>query len=201
MRALWQEYGRTGRGVGETEMEVLAERISGVRLKRFFAGALYSCADLPLAALLRDFGIKVTLRAAQSASDRGGMSEKREPGEPQAVLGARTEAFGPEVRLTQVFDGGCAQAAGLSAGDVLVAFDGIRVSSANFERLLERRKPGERMHVHAFRRDELIVRELRLLAAPVDTYGLEIDVRAPATRRRLRDAWLKATAGAASRRR
>jgi len=202
MRALWQEYGKTGRGVGETDIEVLAERISGVRLERFFTSALYSCADLPLAALLRDFGIKVTLRAAQSASDRGGgMSEKREPSEPRAVLGARTEAFGPEVKLAQVFDGGCAQAAGLSAGDVLVAFDGIRVSSANFERLLERRKPGERMHVHAFRRDELIVRELRLLAAPVDTYGLEIDVHAPATRRRLRDAWLKPTTGAASRRR
>ena len=204
MRALWQDYGKSGRGVGETDIEVLAERISGMRLKRFFARALYSQEDLALAPLLHDFGIKVTRRAARSASDRGGApSEKRDPAEPRAVLGARTEAFGPEVKLAQAFDGGCAQAAGLSAGDVLVAFDGIRVNSANWERLLERRRPGERMQVHAFRRDELIVRAVRLLAAPVDTYGLEIDARAPAMCRRLRDAWLEppATARTARRRR
>ena len=196
MRALWQAFGRTGRGVGETEIEVLAERISGVRLRRFFQSALYSCEELPLAPLLQAFGIAVTRRAAESVSDRGGGAPKdRGRATSRAVLGARTDSAANDVRLAQVFDAGSAQAAGLSAGDVLVAFDGIRVTPGNIERLLERRLPGERVQIHAFRRDELIVRDVRLLPAPEDTYTLAIDERAPATRRRRRDAWLKTAAG------
>ena len=195
MHGLWQEFGKTGRGVGEAEIEVLAEQVCGVRLKRFFQSAVHACDDLPLAPLLHDFGIKVTCRTAQSTSDRGG-NTNRERAAARAVLGARTEAAGAEVKLAQVFDGGSSQAAGLSAGDVLVAFDGIRVNPANLERLLDRRHPGERVRVHAFRRDELMVHDVRLLEAPLDTYALAIDERAPALRKRRREAWLKTTASA-----
>lgn len=198
MRALWEDYGKTGRGLGETEIEALAERASGVRLERFFARALYSCEDLALAPLLNAFGIKVSRSPAASAADRGGgtLPKRRERAEPRAVLGARTDIVGSEVKLGQVFDGGAAQAAGLSAGDTLVAFDGIRVTGANIERLLERRRPGERARIHAFRRDELIERDVRLRAAPADTYALAIDERAQAAAKRRRDAWLKTTSSA-----
>jgi predicted metalloprotease with PDZ domain len=202
MRALWQEFGRTGRGVGEADIEPLAERISGVRLGRFFRSAVHSCDELELAPLLQAFGIKVVRRAAESASDRGGNpARQRDDGAPRAVLGARTEAIGTDVRLAQVFDGGCAQAGGLSAGDVLLAFDGIRVTPGNVERLLERRRPGERVRVHAFRRDELIERDLRLLPAPQDTYALTIDDHAAPARKRLRDAWLAPARGGSGNRR
>ena len=193
MRALWQEFGRSGRGVGETEIEMLAQRVSGVRLERFFQSALHSCDELALVPLLKAFGIKVSRHAAESVSDRGGTLPKdRARARARAVLGARTETLGTDVRLAQVFDGGCAQAAGLSAGDVLVAFDGIRVTPGNVERLLERRRPGERVRMHAFRRDELIVRDVRLLAAPEDTYALAIEEHAGPARKRRREAWLTA---------
>ena len=202
MRALWESHGKPGRGVGETELETLAERISGVRLKRFFAVALHSCEDLALGRLLTAFGVKVACSAAESAADRGGGTPKRRGrSTPRAALGARTDAAGADVRLAQVFDGGAAQAAGLAAGDTLIAFDSIRVTAANIERLLERRHPGERVRVHAFRRDELIERDVRLLAAPLDTYALTIDERAPRARKRRRDAWLKTASAAKAERR
>jgi predicted metalloprotease with PDZ domain len=202
MHALWEDYGQSGSGVGETEIEALAERVTGVRLKRFFARALYSTEDLSLTALLRAFGVKVYLRPAQSPADRGGVlpTGDAKSSVPRVTLGVRTEAVGGELRLAQVFDAGCAQAAGLSAGDTLLAIDGIRVSASNLERLLERHLPGQRVKIHAFRRDELIERNVRLKAGPADTYALEIDERASGTRKRQRSAWLTAATLPAKRR-
>jgi predicted metalloprotease with PDZ domain len=190
MRALWAEYGCSGRGVGEDEVEALAERVSGVPLRRFFDRALRATEDLPLQSLLRDCGIQTQLFAAQSSGDRGGnapASARR----PRAVLGARIDAAGNEIKLSQVFDAGAAQAAGLSAGDVLIALNGLRLTPGNWEQMLGRYRPGDVVRATAFRRDELIERSVQLKAAPRDTYALTMEMRPTATQRRLLDSWLQ----------
>jgi len=192
MRALWQQYGRSGPGVGETEVEACAEAIAGVRLKRFFDRALRSTDDLGLAELLRTVGIKLVVGPAQSSGDRGGSAPRADHGSPpRAVLGAKTDAVGNEVRLSQVFDGGAAQVAGLSAGDALIAIDGIRATAGNLETLIGRRRPGDRLRILAFRRDEVIEKQVRLLAAPADTCTLALDPRATADARRRMARWLR----------
>ena len=189
MRALWREYGLRCRGVGEDELEALAERVTGVRLKAFFDRALRSTADLPLPALFADFGVGSSLHAAQSNTDRGG-GRPPAPGPARAVLGARIDAASADVRLTQVFDDGAAQRAGLSAGDVLVALDGLRITPGNWEQLLGRYRAGASVRATAFRRDELIERTVRLRAAARDTYALWIDPQAKPAQKRLREGWL-----------
>jgi len=192
MRGLWQAFGKTGRGIGESELEAYAEKISGVRLKRFFDHALRSTDDLGLAELLRTVGVKLSKYSAQSNADRGGSAPKAgDKPPPRAVLGARTDTVGSEVRLGQVFDGGAAQAAGLSAGDTLIAIDDVRATAGNLETLLGRRRPGDRLRVLAFRRDEVIETVVRLRAAPADTCALGLDARAPAAARRRQDRWLR----------
>jgi predicted metalloprotease with PDZ domain len=52
--------------------------------------------------------------------------------------------------------------AGLSAGDILIALDGIKVTSSNLDRLLERAQIGHVIEIHAFRRDELMQFEVEL---------------------------------------
>jgi len=53
----------------------------------------------------------------------------------------------------------------LSAGDVLVAVDGLRVDApAGLDVLLSQYRAGERVQVHVFRRDELRVFTVRLSA-------------------------------------
>jgi predicted metalloprotease with PDZ domain len=189
MRALWREYGLRGRGVGEDELEALAERVTGVRLARFFDRALRSTAELPLPALLRDFGVGASLSAAQSNADRGG-TRPSAPTPARPVLGARIDASGVEVKLGQVFDAGAAQQAGLAAGDILIALDGLRITPANWEQVLARYRPGATVRATAFRRDELIERTLRLRSAPRDTYALWLDAQVKPSQRRLLDAWL-----------
>jgi predicted metalloprotease with PDZ domain len=191
MRALWREYGRTGRAVEEDEIERLAERVSGVRLGRFFDRAVRGTEDLQWELLLRSFAVRLGVSAAQSQADRGG-GKPDENARERAVLGARVDAAGSEVKLAQVFDDGAAQAAGLSAGDILIALDGLRITPSNWEQMVARYRPGVVVRATAFRRDELIERRVRLRAAARDTCYLSIDERASRAQRQLLDAWLGA---------
>jgi predicted metalloprotease with PDZ domain len=94
------------------------------------------------------------------------------------------------VKLTHVLDGGAAQAAGLAAGDVLAAIDGLRVTPKTLDASLARLRPGDATRVVAFRRDELHEFELKPLAPPPDTCVLHL-ARKPGPRAaRLRRGWL-----------
>ncbi|KZE33183.1 M61 family metallopeptidase [Crenobacter luteus] len=172
MRALWAKWLADGKGLAEDEWERVATEVAGVELADFFAAALRSTADLPLAELLKAQGVSLVFDAAASASDKGGLAGSARPGKPRAVLGARTAADPAGVRLTHVLDGGAAQAAGLAGGDVLVAID--RLKAADVDRQLARFEPGDTVTVHYFRRDELSSAKLVLGAAPRDTARLAL---------------------------
>ena len=57
--------------------------------------------------------------------------------------------------IQSVMQHGAAHQGGLSAGDVLVAIDGLRVNASNLEELLSRYHTKQKALVHVFRRDEL----------------------------------------------
>ncbi|MCX4165853.1 MULTISPECIES: M61 family metallopeptidase [Paraburkholderia] len=180
MRLLWQRYGRDfyrGKPVGveEADVEALFAEATGANLAELFTDGVRGTVDLPLAALLAPFG--VTLKPETDASAK-------------PSLGARVRG-GADCTLAAVHDGSAAQKAGLSAGDVLVAIDGLRVTGANLDALLARYLPGVKVEIHAFRRDELRVVQLKLDAPEVARYVLSAaDSRAVETR--ARERWLKA---------
>jgi predicted metalloprotease with PDZ domain len=82
-------------------------------------------------------------------------------------------AVGAKVRI--VFDGGAAQKSGLSAGDILLALDGIKVTADGISDMLKRYRVGETVRIHFFRRDELLERELVLEGAPFKAYYLTMN--------------------------
>ena len=94
------------------------------------------------------------------------------------------------LKIANVFDGGAAQAAGLSAGDMLVAIDGLKASASSFDKLLARRLAGDSAEIHVFRRDELMRFEVELRAPLADTARLAVDPDAGANAIALREAWL-----------
>jgi predicted metalloprotease with PDZ domain len=168
MRALWQRHGLTGTGVPEDGVERVTAEVTGLDLKPEFDAWVRGTQVLPLEKLLATHGIEMTLRGAESADDKGGKAGKAS-GTSRASFGARTRSEGKDVLVTHVLEGGAAQEAGLAAGDVIVAIDGLRAGSAGLERALTSRKPGAVLKVHAFRRDELMQFDVRLKRAPQDT--------------------------------
>ncbi|MHB8493804.1 MAG: M61 family metallopeptidase [Casimicrobiaceae bacterium] len=185
MRALWNRHGRTGAGVTENGLQSIAEELAGADLEDFFGRYVDGTDDPPLAALLDAFGVDLHLRPAGGAKDRGGKPAAAPL--PACWLGASAN---DAMKLRHVFSRGPAERAGLAPQDTLVALDGLKASAPALEALLATRAPGDRVQVHAFRRDELFTVEVELEAAPADTCHLTLRAEAPAQALALRRAWL-----------
>ena len=181
MRLLWQRYGRDfyrGKqaGVDENEVEALIEEATGVALGRLFADAVHGTRDLPLAELLAPLGVTLVPDVATGAAAK-------------PTIGARLRG-GADCTLAAVYEGGAAHRAGLSAGDTLIAVDGLRVTGTNLDALLARYRPGDKVEIHAFRRDELRTAKLKLDGPEVTRYRLTAAAK-PAAATKAREAWLQ----------
>jgi len=191
MRSLWTRYAAKGIGVPEDAIEAVAEEVAGTSLRAFFDRALRSTREIQLAPLLAEAGLTLRQREAESAADRGGKPAPDGSARMRRVsLGLRTAADPQGVKVTHVIAASAGERAGIAAGDVIVAVDGLRASGATLEPRLARRRPGERVKLHIFRRDELHEIEAELATPVEDTAYIEMDARANAGAR-LRAAWLK----------
>src|SRR5258706_11787298 len=85
------------------------------------------------------------------------------------MFGVRGRVQGAGTAVTHVLEGGAAQEAGIAAGDLIVALDGLRPGQKGLDAALDTRRAGERVRIHAFRRDELMSFEARLGRAAADT--------------------------------
>ena len=169
LRILWQRYGRTGIGVPEGAIDAIVAELGGDAIGDFFARYVHGTDDAPLEMLLREFGIDYTLRAGVNGADRGGKPSSSPS--PLSWLGTRV---GKDLALQHVMTGSPAERAGLAARDVLVAVDGVRASIDSLDKLLTTTRAGERIAVHAFRRDELMCFDVTLAEAPLDTCFLTL---------------------------
>ena len=145
MRALWQ----SPHGLGEDEFSKVVMQATGLDLSDEVIAWTQTTIDLPLRTLLERAGYTWT--------------ENREL---HPDFGMRLAQRGPDLVVTVCHEGRPAQRAGLSAQDVIVAMDGIKVNDAQLKARVSRKKVGESLEIHAFRRDELKTFTLKL-AAPV----------------------------------
>jgi predicted metalloprotease with PDZ domain len=181
MRALWQRYGRDffsaggGRGIEESEVLALFEEVSGLRLAAYFKRHIQGTDDVPLAALLAPFG--VTLDQPESSI--------------KPDIGVRLTAEGGDSKIAAVFEGGAAHKGGLSAGDKLVALDGLRVPASGLDGLLGRYRIGDTVALHVFRRDELMQFSVKLKADATPKWAFKVADKPAAAVKRLYGGWLK----------
>lgn len=180
MRALWQQFGRdfyqkfaTGeqQGLPEDAIESIVLQLTGVNIKRFLDRYVRGTDDVPLAKLFEAFGV---------AYNPAGKSAR-------PALGVRVVKDGNDCKLANVYEGRAAHLAGLSAGDVLIAINDLRVTAADaadgLASALSRYRVGETLQLHAFRRDELLVVQATLQGddMPSSTLSVQQNARAPLT--------------------
>ena len=179
MRLLWRQCKAAGSayaGIAPADVAPAILEATGVDVARSLRAWTEDTRDPALEALLPEFGVLVERSPALASAHF-------------ALLGCRVAA-GNEGRITQVYDGTPAQVAGLSAGDQLVAINGLRASGARLDALLARHQPGEQVEVLVFRRDELHRFTLTLARQAPEKWKLAVDPRASLRARRLRSGWL-----------
>ncbi|MEL6344537.1 MAG: PDZ domain-containing protein [Myxococcota bacterium] len=191
MRTLWQRHGQPGRGVPEDGIEKIAAELLGEDLTEFFDLAVRGTADLPMAELLGAFAVGFRRRPAESAKDRGGSASKTsiDALRSRGSLLIKAKSADGGSKITHVLDGGGGQDAGLSAGDVVIALDGLKCGGGLIEKLAER-SPGETVTLHAFRRGVLMTFEATLKPPPDTVVYLELLDDADEAALARRNAWL-----------
>ena len=163
MRRLWLEYGKPAIGVPEGRIESMAGELCGEDLEPFFAAYLHGVDDYPLDEWLEQLGIQLQWRVSEGQNDKGGTA----PTDKGLMInfGAAYKPSALGIELTQVYIYESAQLAGLSAGDNVIAINGIQASNGNLTGMLENARPGDIWRIDAFRRDELMQFQM-ILAAP-----------------------------------
>jgi predicted metalloprotease with PDZ domain len=105
-------------------------------------------------------------------------------------LGVTTRNEGRALFVSSVRSDGPAEAAGLYAGDELVAIDGMRVDPARLTARLAERAAGATVRATVFRRDELMEIPVTLGDAPAETAAIVPRDDATPAQAALREAWL-----------
>ena len=181
MRALWRDYGKKEIGVPEGLIEAIASQVAGVDLSAFFATAVYGKTDIDLTPIFASVAIDFVWKHPTRVK----------PEDPiPASFGARIGSEGNgDAKLMQVFTDGAAQRAGLSAGDAVLAVDGLRVNAGNMDTRLRSYAVGEVIAVLASRRDEIKTFLVTLQEQGATLCSLTTQA-SPAVSLARREAWL-----------
>jgi predicted metalloprotease with PDZ domain len=171
MRQLWQRQLKSGDGVEAQTIQDLIVSIVDADIHDFLHQLIYTSNEMPLDELLATVGIERRLRQSASQKDRGG--KPAEGPVPEVDLGAFLQEKEGGLQIIRINEDGSAQRAGLSANDVIVAVDGLKLTLASLEQRLLLASVDELWKIHAFRRDELMEFELGLLAATKTTVVLQ----------------------------
>jgi predicted metalloprotease with PDZ domain len=172
MVQLWRDLGMTGRGLEEDEIFERVAALGGKALGRWLKTAVSGTEELPLARELGANGVRLDWKADSELP----------------WLGARLAGEGSEAKLSHVLSGSPAEQAGLAAGDLLVALNGLRVTRQNLDTLLGSLSVDVPVACHYFRHDRLGQTRLTLAPAPRQTASLQ--PRPGAVARERRRAWL-----------
>jgi predicted metalloprotease with PDZ domain len=149
MRHLWQTYGARDRGYADADLCAEVGRAVDLDVAPFFARFISGREDPDLAGELRNFGY--FLRPKNGRDENGPPAEER----PDPWLGVSTRVDGGRLMVASAISGGPAEHAGLYAGDEIVAVDRFRVDERRLTDRIGARRPGDRVQVSVFRRDEL----------------------------------------------
>lgn len=153
---LWREYGAKGVGVPEDGMDAVIEKATGVDVNAFLDEHVRRPGALDFEAALAGIGLRLRRKSTPDDKPR------------PSWIGATLEGREDGTRLTLVDHEGPAHAAGLMAGDVVIALDGHRVGR-DLEKRLEIHRAGEVVTWTAFREGRLVEGRLTFGDDPVGT--------------------------------
>ncbi len=187
MRLFWTRYGARGEGFAEEVVQRTVEEATGVELGGFFDKLVRGRDELDAAPFLRAVGLRVKTSLADEPAE----------GEPAGGWLGATLKEDAALTVSGALDGGPAVAAGLYAGDEIVALDGFRVDLSGLKERLASRKPGDKAAFTIFRRDELRSVTVTLGERPHDKFQV-VPVEDPSDAERAAyRAWLGADLPAA----
>ena len=139
LRYAYQQFVEAGSDYAGLDEDFIGELIweaTGVDVTDQLQAWVYGCEEPDYVQVLKSMGYGVKHETQSLVRSR---------------LGVSVRADGVESVVTQVFDATAAQAAGLAAGDRLVALDNVRVEASKLEKMISRIPVDEPVSLYVFR--------------------------------------------------
>ncbi len=140
MGQMWQKFGKPEIGFTPQQLEEVIESVAGIQLKDFFYRYLETTQDLPFDDYLEPFGLKLKPIIETEATP---------------FVGIRIQTENGKEIIKFVEAGSPAEIAGIDANDELLAIDGIRVNSDQFNERLKDYQSGDIIAITVFHQDQL----------------------------------------------
>jgi len=137
-------------GLDENNFAQIVQYVTGVKLTKQINAWAAGTTDLPLQKCLSNAGITLNWKAQ----------------DPHPSIDANFKAVGANLTISHVFEHGTAHRAGLSAHDILIAIDSLKVGATrdNFNQIMARYRPKDQINVTVFRGDVLRTFKVTLVA-------------------------------------
>ena len=139
LRYAYQQFVEAGSDYAGLDEDFIGELIweaTGVDVTDQLQAWVYGCEEPDYVQVLKSMGYGAKYETQSLVRSR---------------LGVSVRADGVESVVTQVFDATAAQAAGLAAGDRLVALDNVRVEASKLEKMISRIPVDEPVSLYVFR--------------------------------------------------
>lgn len=175
MLKMWQQFGQAEIGFTPEQLQEVIESVAGMDLDDFFKRYVDGTEELPFNQYLEPFGLQMV----------GEFEE-----EPVPYLGVKAQTENGRELIKFVEAGTPAYAAGIDAGDELLAIDGIRVTAQQLSDRLKDYQPGDTIQVTVFHQEELRTYPVTL-ASPCPSRYQVITMESPsATQKQNFEGWL-----------
>ncbi|MEM9156262.1 MAG: PDZ domain-containing protein, partial [Cyanobacteria bacterium P01_F01_bin.33] len=141
MRELWQQFGQVEKGYSDRELREAFERAATTSLNDVFENYIEGTVELDYNYFLQPFGLQLDAKPGDK------------PPVPQVGLTLKAESG--TIKISRVDMGSPAQAAGIWAGDELLALNGYKVTAETWRDRLRDYQPGQTVTISIFQREEL----------------------------------------------
>lgn len=175
MRLLWKKYGSQQLGVPENGIQTAIEAVAGSSFADFFERYV-SGTETP------DYGKYLSVAGLEIVEIDGDSS--------QPDLGVRLSGDERETRIRSVRLDSPAANGGLAIDDILLAVNGQRIHSENYQRIMNRFQPDETIRVTVFRRNQLREFEVQLSPNPAKRWVIRENPNATPAQKSVLNSWL-----------
>lgn len=173
MRELWIHFGRPQIGTSMEDFSAIANVLCNQDIAPALERCLNATEAFDLTKILSEFGVSwQPSKYKQLNSLETIATEKAQP-----FLGAMYTAGESGLKITQVLEDSPAAKAGIVVNDVIVAMDGVKATDSSIKAIFNNLAIGDKVKVHSFRDDILLVDELTLEDSP--TTGICLKVSDP----------------------
>jgi Predicted protease with the C-terminal PDZ domain len=184
MRSLHADFAKKGRNFTPEDFQRAAELAAGTSLESFFDKYVRGREELDYNGILSAVGLRLETTGVTTPSSA--------PPAERAYFGATLAQVSDRLMVRNVRAGTPAYEQGIMFDDQIIALDGVRVNLETWDARLAEKRPGDKVTVTVFRRDELRAIEMTLGGRVVAPYIIVPVAQPNADQQRLYQQWLGA---------